>query len=219
MSNEELVELYQLGSKAALERIVENNKGLVHKLAGHYIKVCSKVEFDDLLQSGYVGLIKAVKKYKSNIERPTKFSTYAFMLVKQEILEFINGHSTREKFNIENDKLCTSLYAPLKNDEEAELIDTIDSHDNSIVNVEDKLYLEELRSELEGAMKENDTLTEREILKLIYGWDMDPISIEEVAALLSMEHSKVRSLQARALRNIRNSTWCRIKGKEYMNEL
>lgn len=54
MSNEELVTLYQNGDKQVLEGLIENNEGIVRKLAYKYRNINKLLELDDLIQSGYV---------------------------------------------------------------------------------------------------------------------------------------------------------------------
>ena len=67
MSNEELVQLYQSGDKTALEKLIQANTGIINKIANKYNGINREVEFDDLFQSGVLGLIKAVEKYNPNL--------------------------------------------------------------------------------------------------------------------------------------------------------
>lgn len=219
MTNEKLVKLYQQGDKEALEELINNNMGIVKKIALKYNNLNKTIELDDLIQCGYIGLIKAADRYRFDLDNPTNFITYAFVLIKQEILSCVNGRGSREKGNNELYNSCTSLYAPVSNDSESDLIDFIESSDKSIENIEDKIYFNQLRKELEQAMRDNNTLTEREILKLCYGWEVNPIQLEEIAGLLSMKYVVVRNLKAKALRKIRNSVWCRTVGKKYKEEI
>ena len=59
-------------------------ENLVNKIAYKYSKLAN---FEDLKQAGMVGLINAVNNYKSS--ENTKFSTYAYLWIKGEILEFL----------------------------------------------------------------------------------------------------------------------------------
>lgn len=219
MTNEKLVKLYQQGDKEALEELINNNMGIVKKIALKYNNLNKTIELDDLIQCGYIGLIKAADRYRFDLDNPTNFITYAFVLIKQEILSCVNGRGSREKGNNELYNSCTSLYTPVSNDSESDLIAFIESSDKSIENIEDKIYFNQLRKELEQAMRDNNTLTEREILKLCYGWEVNPIQLEEIAGLLSMKYVVVRNLKAKALRKIRNSVWCRTVGKKYKEEI
>lgn len=219
MTNENIVKLYQQGDKEALEKLINNNIGIVKKIALKYNNLNKIIELDDLIQCGYIGLINAADRYRFDLENPTSFITYAFVLIKQEILSCVNGRSSKDKANNVLNTSCTSLYAPVNDDSESDLIDFIESNDKSIENIEDELYFKQLRKELEQAMRDNNTLTEREILKLCYGWEANPMQLEEISELLSMKYVKCRNLKAKALRKIRNSVWCRTSGKKYKEEL
>lgn len=66
-----------------MDNILKYEK-LVCKIASSFSNYSS---FDDLKQVGMVGLLKAVDKYDKNSN--TKFSTYAFMWIRGEILEYL----------------------------------------------------------------------------------------------------------------------------------
>ncbi len=66
-----------------MENILEYEK-LVNKVAHKY---SSFSNFEDLCQQGMIGLIKAVNNYKPN--EKTKFSSYAYLWIKGEILDYI----------------------------------------------------------------------------------------------------------------------------------
>ena len=66
-----------------MENILEYEK-LVDKIAHKY---SSFSNFEDLHQQGMIGLIKAVNNYKVNED--TKFSSYAYLWIKGEILDYI----------------------------------------------------------------------------------------------------------------------------------
>ncbi len=66
---------------AALETLVIENAGLVRSLAQRF---CGRgTEFEDLIQIGTIGMIKAVRSFA--LERGTAFSTYAVPLIVGEI--------------------------------------------------------------------------------------------------------------------------------------
>ncbi len=63
------------------------------------------VEFEDLLQEGFIGLYKAYKTYNS--KKNVMFSTYAYFWIKKQIIEFIKQQKKNtflglEEANIEN---------------------------------------------------------------------------------------------------------------------
>ena len=79
--NVELVRAAQEGDEDAKAELVNINTGLVRSIALRFRE--RGVEFDDLVQIGTVGLLKAIKSF--DVERGTCFSTYAFPLIIGEI--------------------------------------------------------------------------------------------------------------------------------------
>lgn len=76
------------------EEIIERNKGLVYKLANKYAKEYN-IELKDLIQEGFIGLVKASRKF--NKDKGILFSTYAYRLIEGEILHYIL--QDKHKFN------------------------------------------------------------------------------------------------------------------------
>ena len=70
-----------IGDQAAKNKLIESNLRLVVSVAKHYIG-CG-VPFQDLIQEGNIGLMKAVDKYDLN--KGFRFSTYATWWIKQTI--------------------------------------------------------------------------------------------------------------------------------------
>lgn len=71
--NEELADLK--------DQLIEQNIGLVKSIAGDFTH--SGLDFEDLRQAGYIGLLNAVENYDLN--EGAKFSTYASHLIKGEV--------------------------------------------------------------------------------------------------------------------------------------
>lgn len=99
MTNEQLVTEYQLSGKAeTLEAICNQNKGLVYMIVrdfrGAYAAESSSsaavTESDDLIQYGYIGLIRAVRSYDP--KREAVFSTVACEYIRGEISHGIRKH-------------------------------------------------------------------------------------------------------------------------------
>ena len=73
------------GDIAAKERMIESNLGLVLAIASSYRR--SSVPFDDIVQEGTVGLIRAVERFDHR--RGVRFSTYAAWWIRRSILDAI----------------------------------------------------------------------------------------------------------------------------------
>ena len=80
-----LIEEAQNGNEEAREKIVDQNIGLVKKLAMKY--ATGYYEPEDLMQVGFMGLIKAVDRFDTRFD--VMFSTYAVPMILGEIKRFI----------------------------------------------------------------------------------------------------------------------------------
>lgn len=208
MTNEELVQLYQNGDKKALNDLVELNTGLVYKLANKfYTEKTSSIDIEDLQQEGFIGLVMAAKKYDFNNPKKAKFSTYAVFWIYQKMNRYINQKNTNEE---------TSLNVSLSDSSNKEIMDYIESVDYSFENIEEQIYNKQLRKELEEVMEKHNTLQERELLKLRCGWDNNKcMTLEEIGEIFNILRGRVRQIENKSLRKIRQSSWARAKAKEY----
>lgn len=70
--------------------IMELNFGLVKKEAYHWVNQCSE-SFEDLLQVGSIGLIRAIERF--NIEKGNAFSSFAIPYIRGEIQHYLRDKS------------------------------------------------------------------------------------------------------------------------------
>ncbi len=80
-----LIEKAQQGDQDARELIVNQNTGLVKNLALKFTG--SGYELDDLLQIGFMGLLKAIDRFDTKFD--VMFSTYAVPMILGEIKRYI----------------------------------------------------------------------------------------------------------------------------------
>ena len=95
-SNEVLCALIQEGNRQSAQDLCIKNKRLVDKYVMAYQKrYGNRLDFEDLEQAGFIGLIQAAKKFK--LHQGTKFSTYAVFWIRQSISREImdNGYAIR----------------------------------------------------------------------------------------------------------------------------
>ena len=95
-----LIKLAQAGDAKAQETLVLRNTALVKSIVKKFLN--RGVEFDDLMQIGSLGLIKAIKGYDPSFN--VRFSTYAVPMIAGEIKRFLRddgiikvSRSLREK--------------------------------------------------------------------------------------------------------------------------
>ncbi len=81
----ERILLAQAGNEEELEGLVFENMALVKSIAKRFLD--RGVDFDDLVQIGSIGLIRAIRGY--NVEFETALSTYAVPMIAGEIKRFL----------------------------------------------------------------------------------------------------------------------------------
>lgn len=216
MNNEELVQLYQNGDNKALDELIQANTGIINKIANKYNGINRELEFDDLFQNGVLGLITAAKKYDFNNEKKAKFITYAVHYIDRYIHRSVNGVSSKDIGNNKFYSSCTSLNITTGEEgEEIELGEFIEDIDYGFENIEEKIFLKNLRKELEDLMQTHNTLEQREILKLKYGWNSKPMTLNDIADIFDITRDKVRNIEYKALRKLRHSSWAMNRIKEF----
>lgn len=82
---EELIQKAQTGNKDAMERLVEENSGLIWAVTRRFLS--RGAEADDLYQLGCLGFLKAVEGF--DLAYGTQFSTYAVPKISGEIRRFL----------------------------------------------------------------------------------------------------------------------------------
>ena len=99
-----LIEAYRdRGDRRAIERILSMHGKILNCVVRRHA-VSSGEPYEDLLQVGYVGLIKAVKGYKT--DSGAKFSSYAYAMVDGEL-----RHHFRDTELVKKPRWARSLYA------------------------------------------------------------------------------------------------------------
>jgi len=88
-------EIYRFEPTIALrDRLVKLNIGLVKKEAHHWSNQCTE-SYDDLLQVGSMGLLRAIEKF--DLDRGFAFSTFAVPYIRGEIQHYLRDKSPTMK--------------------------------------------------------------------------------------------------------------------------
>jgi RNA polymerase sigma-B factor len=99
-----LIEAYrERGDRRAVERIFSMNVKILNHIVRRYAS-SSDESYEDLLQVGYVGMMKAVNGYKLDSE--AKFSSYAYAMIEGEI-----KHHLRDTDLVKRPRWARSLHA------------------------------------------------------------------------------------------------------------
>jgi len=191
------------------KEIVLENLPLVKKIAGSIYRRIPEgvVDFDELVNTGVIGLIKAVENYN---EKKSSFSTYAYIKIRGEILDYLrkidplprNVRSKIKKSDWNGIKDEVSFFISL----ERELFngsDTLKIKDilvSNVINPEIDLIKKELTALLSRAIGE---LSEREqlVLQLLFVEELD---LKSVAEILGVTVSRVSQIKAGALKKLKD---------------
>ena len=121
----------------------ESNIGLVYTVINK-MKLVSDPEFDDLVQEGLIGLLKACNTFEPS--KGFKFSSYACTCIRNNILMYLRTRSKHPKFR------TVSYDTPVRNprdpQESTRLLDLIEDPGSSVeCKVATSLLIEALKSE------------------------------------------------------------------------
>ncbi len=188
--------------------LVMEHLPLVKKIAS---KIYSRipdgiVDFEELVNTGVIGLIKAIERYDSN---KSKFSTYAYIKIRGEILDYLR----------KQDFLPRSVREKIKNGEISDLKEEI----ITLVSIEEKLFgnseryfvkdilvseepepeevliKEEAKRVLAEAISE---LSDKEqlVLQLIF---VEGLDLKSIGEILGVSVSRVSQIKTGALKRLR----------------
>ena len=194
LTNEEEYDLLvrkEEGDSAANEKLIEHNLRLVAYIAKKFEN--TGIDFEDLISTGAIGLIKAVRTFK--IDKNIRLAKYASRCIENEILMQIRK-MTKVKNDVSLDKpLCEDydgnqlvLSDILPSDEDVETVAVDEPADKQIIN--------ELISKLNSR--------EREIMILRYGlMGQEELTQREVALKLGISQSYISRLEKRILSDMK----------------
>jgi RNA polymerase sigma-B factor len=93
------------GDRRAIERIIALHARMLNSLVRRYAASCGE-SYEDLLQVGYVGLMKAVNGYETGSK--ARFSSYAYSRIDGEL-----QHHLRDTALMKKPRWARSLYAKI----------------------------------------------------------------------------------------------------------
>lgn len=187
VEEEEAIREAQKGSKEARNKLIEHNLRLVAHIVKKYENY--KMDPDDLISIGTIGLIKGIDSYSP--DKGVKLNTYAARCSENEILMFMRSN----KKNINNVSLNDSLgfdkdgneitFGEILKDEKEDFSDSIFLKDN--INLLKK-YIKVL------------TDREKDIIIMRYGLlNSEEFTQKEIAKKLKISRSYVSRIEKRAL--------------------
>ncbi len=201
--------------KVSVERkqqIILENTPLVKKVASKIFFKLPRdagIEFDELVNTGIIGLIKAIDKFD---ESKAQFSTYAYIKIRGEILDYLRSlhimpRSMREKIRKEKEE---GKDIPLSNlaimismekaiggeDSSMRLIDVMVSDD---ISPEDQAISSQVGDKIVEAMEQLSE-KERRTLQMFFFEEREP---KEIASALGISQSRVSQIKSQAIKKLK----------------
>ena len=179
------------GDEEARNILIERNLRLVAHVAKKYST--SKVEQDDLISIGTIGLIKGINSF--NIEKGARLSTYVSRCIDNEILMHLRA----------NKKLGAEVYLnePIGKDKDDNVVTLQEVLENDERNIEDevdiKMKVKLLYEKMKNLLKDR----EKTILELHFGLDgSKPKTQNEIARTMGISRSYVSRIETKALEKL-----------------
>lgn len=214
-----------------IEQFVTEHHILVKKIALHMKRrLPSHIDLDDLIQSGFVGLLEARKNYKEDMG--TTFETFASIRIKGAIIDALRKNSWSNREITKNMRLISDAITRLEqrnhrhpDSEEIaqELGLTLEEHNKicqqislcnvisiDVVDAEDSLLSDGQDSPLEATEQEETlmlvkdilaTLPEREQLVLSLYY-VEEFTFKQIAEILDLTEARICQLHTQAISRI-----------------
>ncbi len=198
------------------DEIILENLPLVKKVASkiYYKLPDCDIEFDDLVNTGIIGLIKAIDKYN---EGKAKFSTYAYIKIRGEILDYLRNleivpRSVKDKIKKEKEENESEHHIPLSNtavivsidkalsgdeDDGFRLVDRLVSKRKT---PEEEVIELDINEKLMAAINKLNH-NEKAILQMIYFEERD---LKYIAQKLNISISRVSQIKSQAVVKLRS---------------
>lgn len=183
----ELVEKANNGDTEAKSKLIEHNLRLVVFLAKKYEN--TKVDLEDLVSIGTIGLIKGINTYK--LDKNIKLATYASRCIDNEILMFLRKNKKR--------RTEISFEDSLSYDSEGNEL-----HLEDILGTEEDIVTRGLEEETEKRLlyQEINRLKERDknIMIMRYGlFNHKEMTQKEVATVLGISQSYISRIEKKVI--------------------
>ena len=187
------IDLLSQGDKNAREKLIKHNLRLVAHITKKYHS--SKIDQDDLISIGTIGLIKAINTFDGS--KKTKLSSYASRCIENEVLMHFR--------NTKKTSLDLSLHEPIETDKNGNtltLIDTIAKDESISDTVETKINIDKLNKFCISHL----TPRERIIISLRYGLNgIKSLPQREVAKRLGISRSYVSRIEKKVISTLKKA--------------
>ena len=185
------LEKMKIGDEEARNILIERNLRLVAHVVKKYSN--TKVEQDDLISIGTIGLIKGINSY--NLEKGSKLSAYVSRCIDNEILMHLRA---TKKLNAE-----VYLNEPIGKDKDDNVVTLQEVLENNERNIEDEVDLKMKIKKLYQKMGEILKDREKTIIELRFGLDgHKPKTQHEIAEMMGISRSYVSRIETKAINKL-----------------
>ena len=174
----ELIYEIRESNEDSYNTLINKYSTLIKKYADDYYKSSKnmKVEYEDLMQEGYYGLLQALDNYD---ERSCLFYTFASICIKREMERLIKSYSRNKQMVLNN---AISINKPLDGDEDTFIEDVISSNENI-----EEYVLSEIKSREIYELKYDMPLE----MSCVYELRLNRFTNMEISYLLEIPKKKV----------------------------
>ena len=187
---EKLVRDFHNGDLKAKDKLIEHNLRLVVFLSKKYEN--TKVDLEDLVSIGTIGLIKGINTYKG--DKNIKLATYASRCIDNEILMYLRKNKKR--------RADISLEESLSYDKEGNELtfeDVLGTDDDIVTKPLEEKSMKKIMLEEISKLKSRD----KEIMIKRYGLDgKEELTQKEVASILGISQSYISRIEKKVIKEI-----------------
>ncbi|AMW32159.1 RNA polymerase, sigma 30 subunit, SigH [Fervidobacterium changbaicum] len=184
---EKLVELAQSGLTEAMDLIIEKFYPMVVRIASQFYAPWA--EFDDIVQNGLIGLIKAIFYYEPG---KSSFTTFAWRSIESEVKTFITYQNRKKNKMLSESTSMDSIF----DDVDDEQIDYFVADTAPTTNVVKNAILSIVHEEILESLKDDE-------IKIFELW-LDGHSYKEIEEQVGVNFKKVDNTVQKVKRIIRS---------------
>ena len=153
IKDEDLIEIIKLGDKQAFDYLISKYKELVNIKVSKYFIIGA--EKDDIVQEGLIGLFKAIKNYKPDMQN--SFRNFANMCIERQLITAIKT-SNRQKHMPLNSYLSLNIsaYDEEEGESDTSLIDIFNTTliEDPLDTITKKEYYQNIENTIEKSLSD-----------------------------------------------------------------
>ena len=208
MTNEEIVGRIQQGEAGLMDRLLEQNRGFIYKVAKRYLPTAIRnrgMDLEDLAQAACIGMIEAVPAWDT--ERGA-FLTVAIYYMTCSIRQELGVLTTKQRFENQEPPLLLSL--PAGEDEGSDsLLDLV--QDTTAKDPQQAAEQADMQRIVRKAVADLPD-KQRDVVRAYY---LDGCSMADVSALIGYSPEKAEQIKRVGVKALRRNKQLRLLWMEY----